>query len=188
MAQAAGPCSRPGNRLKLRHSRSLCRPVPWRQRRHAARDFLCGDARRQRFGPLARAAGFRARCPFGRDLHRRQHQAALPPADQFQIDLRGQLGIEQRAMLGARRQIDAEALAQFVQRIARAGNLALGDFDRVDGARQRNAACGPMRVSSALMNLMSKLALWITSGASPRNSRNSSTTWANSGLSARNSR
>ena len=41
--------------------------------------------------------------------------------------------------------------------------------------------------SSALTNFMSKPALWITSGESPRNSRNSSTTWANSALSARNS-
>ena len=37
------------------------------------------------------------------------------------------------------------------------------------------------------MKLMSNDALWITSGASAMNSRNSSTTWANSGLSARNS-
>ena len=58
--------------------------------------------RRKRMRPLARAAGFRV-LPLGRDLHRRQRQAALPPADQFQIDLRGQLGVEQRAMLGAGR-------------------------------------------------------------------------------------
>ena len=82
----------------------------------------------------------------GGDLHRRQHQAALAPADQLQIDFRRQLGVQQRAVLGARRQVDAKALAQFVQRIARAGNLALGDFDGVDGARQRNArAADPLQ-------------------------------------------
>ena len=147
---------------------------------------LC-DQGRELFRPLARAAWRPLSVACGRDLDRRQHQSALAPADQFQIDSRGQLGIEQRAMLGARRQIDAEALAEFVQRIARAGNLALGDLDRVDGARQRDRLAADA-LSSALMNLMSKLALWMTSGASPRNSSNSSATWAKSGLSARNSR
>ena len=51
-------------------------------------------------------------------------------------------------------------------------------------ARAMESGVRPTRVSSALMNLMSKLALWITSGASPINARNSSATWANSGLSA----
>ena len=78
----------------------------------------------------------------GGDFHRRQHQPALPPADQFQIDFRRQLGVQQRAMLGARRQVDAEALAQFVQRIARAGNLALGDLDRVDRRATAEGARG----------------------------------------------
>ena len=41
-------------------------------------------------------------------------------------------------MLGAHRQIDTETLAEFVQRIARPGKFALGDFDGVDGAGQRN--------------------------------------------------
>src|SRR5207302_11267472 len=62
---------------------------------------------------------------------------------------RGEVGVEQRAMLGALSQVDAEALAQFIQRIARARNLALGDLDGVDGAGQRNggvAGAGQFRI------------------------------------------
>ena len=55
----------------------------------------------QRVRALARGP-VSAVCRFDRDLHRRQRQAALPPAHQFQIDLRGQLGIEQSTMLFAR--------------------------------------------------------------------------------------
>ena len=64
-----------------------------------AGDFFRGDAGKKRMRPLARAAGFRV-LPLDRDFDRRQRQAALPPAHQFQIDLRGELGVEQRAMLG----------------------------------------------------------------------------------------
>ena len=47
----------------------------------------------------------------GGDVERR-----LPAADQFDIDFRQQLGVEQRAMLGAARIVDVEALAQCVER------------------------------------------------------------------------
>jgi len=65
-------------------------------------------------------------------------QAALPPAGQLDIHLGQQPAIQQRVVRGARRQIDAETLAEFVQRIPRARDLRLGDFDRVDGAGDGN--------------------------------------------------
>jgi len=122
----------------------------------------------------------------GGDLDRRQHQAALAAPDQFQINFRRQLGVQQGAVLAAGREVDAETFAQFVQGITRAGDFALGDFDRVHGAGQPNGA-RPTRFNSALMNLMSKLALWITSGASPRNSKEFLDHMAEQRLSARNS-
>ena len=48
---------------------------------------------------LARRAG--ALRGGGRDLGGREREANLPPADQLQIDLRRQLAVQQRAMLGA---------------------------------------------------------------------------------------
>ena len=116
--------------------------------------------------------------PAGASLRR-----VLPPADKLQIDLRGQFGIEQRAMLGAHRQIDVEALAKFVQRIARAGNFAPWRSRWCRWRAHRESAGAPTRCNSALRNFRSKLALWMTSGASPMNSRNSSAMAANSGLS-----
>ena len=110
-------------------------------------DFFFAECAAASSAAAAGRAPLPARLSAADNLRRRQRQAALPAADQFQIDLRREIGVQQRAMLGARRQVDAEALAQFVQRIARPGNLALGDFDRVDGAGQRNAAhgrCGPV--------------------------------------------
>ena len=77
--------------------------------------------RRQCFYRLRRIAG----C---------ETQAGLSPADEFQIDARRQLGINQRAMLSTTGQIDPETLAEFVERIARAGQLCLRDLDRIDGA------------------------------------------------------
>ena len=52
--------------------------------------------------------GFRLCCPL---VDRRQHQRALATANQFEIDLRGQLGVQQCAMFGARRKIDAKSPA-----------------------------------------------------------------------------
>ena len=80
----------------------VCRPVPWRRRRHGgaiSSAVMRGASGSGRWRARPTSASRRR----GHDLHRRQRQAALPAADQFQIDLRRQLGVEQRAMLGARR-------------------------------------------------------------------------------------
>ena len=104
-------------------------------------DLDFGDQRRQFLRALARGTddGLGHR---GGDFHRRQHQTPLPAAHQLQIDFRGKLGVQQRAVLGAGREVHAETLAKFVQGIARAGDLALGDLDRVDRTRQRNGLRG----------------------------------------------
>ncbi len=94
-------------------------------------------AGRERHGAQAHDADLRR----GRALRlvdRRKQQPLLPPARQLEIDLGGELGVEQRAVQAARREIDAEALAQLVERIARPGEPALGDVDRVDCARGRD--------------------------------------------------
>ena len=102
--------------------------------------FRLRETRRQRHRPRARRADVVRSIVDAVD--RAQRELLLPSAQKFQIDLRGQFGIQQRAMLGARRQIDGKALAQFVKRITRARNLALGDLDRVDGAGIAGSARG----------------------------------------------
>ncbi len=111
-----------------------------------------------------------------RNIGGREHQLGLPAADQFQIDLRRQLGIEQRAMLAARWPDRCRSACTI-----RRANSARREFwpwrfrwCRWRGHRQ--SAGRDDRANSALRNFRSKPALWITSGASPRNSRSSSTT------------
>jgi hypothetical protein len=80
----------------IRHSKYSCPQAPWRQRR---RGFPIPPTVIR--APASPGAGARPAPPRpcgGGDLDRRQHQAALPPADQFQIDFRRQLGVQQRAM------------------------------------------------------------------------------------------
>ena len=55
-------------------------------------------------------------------------------ADQLDIDFRQQLGIEQRAVLGARRIVDPEPAAERIKRGLRPGELLARHADRVDGA------------------------------------------------------
>ena len=87
---------------------------------------------------LSSASEMRARRPAGAfaDSHRSSRccdrnaasfgdeaEADLPPAGQFDIDLREQLRVEQRAVLDALAAIDAEAHAQGVEAVLRAGVL-----------------------------------------------------------------
>ena len=118
---------------------------------------------------------------------RRQNQLRLPGPDQVDIDL-GQ-AVRRRAR--RRAWCGGNCRSHSASRDRRAGSTP------PDACAAPAAACRPagraqsagrlMRSSSALMKPISNDALWITSGASAMNSRNSSTTWANSGLSARNS-
>ena len=62
----------------------------------------------------------------------RQNQLRLARADQFDINLGQQLGIEQRAVLGAPRIVDRIAQAQIVEPVGAAGMLAARDQKGVD--------------------------------------------------------
>jgi DNA polymerase-3 subunit epsilon len=95
--------------------------------------------------------------------------------------------IAKRKIPGARYSLDELCKRFGVDLSARSKHGALLDAQLTAEIYLELIGGRPTRFSSALMNLMSKLALWITNGASPRNSRNSSATWANSALSARNS-
>ena len=60
---------------------------------------------------------------YGRAARLDQDQRRLPAADQLDIDLGEQLGVEQRAVLGAPRIVDAVALAQMIEPI-RTGRMS----------------------------------------------------------------
>ncbi len=64
-----------------------------------------------------------------------QAERRLSPADQLEIDLGQELGIEQRAVLLAARVVDSEAPAQGIEIGRRAGLLAPRELDGVDRAR-----------------------------------------------------
>ena len=63
-----------------------------------------------------------------------QAERALLAADQLEIDFRQQLGIEQRAVLGAMAVVDAVAAAKRVERVRPHRVLAARDRQRVDDA------------------------------------------------------
>ena len=90
-----------------------------------------GDARRQRRLALppwrfAKSAGLRGAGVRGQD------QLRLPRPDQVDIDLGQQLGVEQRAMLGAAGIVDRIARAEIVQPVRHARMLAARQQQRVD--------------------------------------------------------
>ena len=74
-----------------------------------------------------------------------ERQPDLPPAAQFDIDLREQLRVEQRAVDGAVAAVDAVAVAQRIQAVLRAGVARAGEHDRVDHAMRAD-----MRMAAAL--------------------------------------
>ena len=63
--------------------------------------------------------GCARRC-IGLDRFGHQSQPDLPPAGQFDIDMRQQLRVEQRAMLDPLRPVDAKARAQRIEAVLRA--------------------------------------------------------------------
>jgi len=75
--------------------------------------FLRREQRRQRLGPRARRPHLVRHG--GGYIGGRQDEAFLPPADEFELNLRQKLGIEQGPVFGAARQVDGETLAQFVE-------------------------------------------------------------------------
>ena len=98
-----------------------------------------------------------------------QTEQRLPRADQLDIDLGQQLGVEQRAVLGAPRIVDPVARAQIVEPVRAAGMLAARQQQRVDQPLARRPARLLARSSSALRKPRSNIALCATSGASPMN-------------------
>ena len=97
-----------------------------------------------------------------------QAELRLAAADQLEIDLGQNLGVEQRAVLGAARIVDAEAGAQIVEPVGSARIFAAGQQQGIDHAVARDRGL-PARSSSALRKPRSNVALWATSGASPMN-------------------
>src|SRR5262245_31116969 len=70
-------------------------------------------------------------------IARRQGKTRLASTDQFQIDLGKQFRVDQRTVFGADGKIEAEALAQFVERNACAGKTAARHGDGVDATLER---------------------------------------------------
>ena len=70
----------------------------------------------------------RSRAAVGLD----QDELRLPGADQLEIDLGQELGVEQRAVLGAARIVDAVARAQIVEAVGPGRVLAARQQQRVD--------------------------------------------------------
>ena len=67
----------------------------------------------------------------------RQNELRLPGADQLDIDFGQELGIEQRAMLGAAGIVDRVAHAQIVEPVRSARMLAARKQQRIDHALAR---------------------------------------------------
>src|SRR5258708_10798935 len=66
-----------------------------------------------------------------------EFEASRATADQLEIDSGEQLAVEQRAVLGPRREIDLEAPAQRIQARLRPGKTPAGERERIlDGAAQ----------------------------------------------------
>ena len=68
----------------------------------------------------------------------RQNELRLAGADQLDIDFGQQLGVEQRAVLGAAGIVDRIARAQIVEPVRAAGMLAAGKQKRIDHALARD--------------------------------------------------
>ena len=113
-------------------------------------------------------------------------EIGLLAADQLDIDLGQDLGVEQRAVLGAPGVVDAVAGAERIEAVRRARMLAPRQRQGVDGTRSSTSAGWPVRANSALRKPISKAALWITSRRVADEAANSSATAAKTGLSARN--
>ena len=187
MRSRAAACRTSGNRSERNRvpERDPC-PAPWRRRRHAPRLPPAVSRDGSGAGRCARrAAVFRSSA------------AAISIGRQHQLRAAARRPVPDRSARSVRHPAARHAWCAPTGRwrsactvrpanSARPGILRLA-ISIVSMARASGMGVRPTRCSSALMNFMSKLALWMTSGASPRNSRNSSTTWANSGLSARNS-
>ena len=62
----------------------------------------------------------------------------LPAADQFEIDLRQKLGVEQRSVQGAVGVVDAEALAESIQRRRGSGKFPARHLHGIDGPGHRH--------------------------------------------------
>src|SRR5262249_56184395 len=60
-------------------------------------------------------------------------EGGLAPAQQLEIDRGEELAVEQRAVLGARREVDLEAAAERVEAGRRAGEAAPGQAQRIFG-------------------------------------------------------
>ena len=71
-----------------------------------------------------------------------QAQPDLAAADQVQVDLGQELAVEQRAVPGAGRVVDREAAAERVQAVLGAGEAALRQEQRVDGAAEGERLAG----------------------------------------------
>ena len=98
----------------------------------------------------------------------------LPRPDQVDIDLGQEFRVEQRAVFGAAGIIDRIARTEIIEPVRYAGMLAPRQQQRVDQPVARNRR--PLdAVKFGVDEAISNDALWITSGASAMNSRNSST-------------
>ena len=95
------------------------------------RAFRIGEARRQRHGALAPHCDAAARVAAARAALG-EAELRLARADQLQIDLGQDLGVEQRAVLGAPRIVDAIARAQIVEPVRPGRMLAARQQQRID--------------------------------------------------------
>ena len=66
-----------------------------------------------------------------------QRKANLTAADQLEINLGKQFRVDLRTVLGTDGEVDIEAPAKLVERVARAGESFLRELDRVDPATGR---------------------------------------------------
>jgi hypothetical protein len=99
-----------------------------------------------------------------------QDKAGLPPADQFQIDLGQDFGVQKRAVQRPRRIVDAEAAAQRVERCGRA-RKPLRAIASVSTARSNGIAGIFSQPNSALMNFMSNARCGSRASRRPRTRR-----------------
>ena len=101
--------------------------------------------------------------------HFDQNELSLPGADQVEIDLRQEFGVEQGAVLGAARIVDATTRTKIVQPVGRRRDTCAAPAAACRPAARAAAAVLPARSSSALRKPRSNKALCATSGASPMN-------------------
>ena len=102
-----------------------------------------GDPRRQGRRPRPRAPARRPSSkPRLRPALGRQAEIRLPPANQFEIDLGEDFAVEQRAVLFARRIVDAEAPAQGVERAPASRETCAARSPACRAPARRAAAAG----------------------------------------------